>query len=133
MDLFTGISVAFLVVYLVVAVYVSLRNRTLDDFYVMGRRASPLLVTGTLIATAYSSVTLIGYTGAAFSVGPLPFVSLFGGTMIFSLFVGFYFGRRLWRLKLYTIPDFFSERFPSQGVRVVATAMRYCQKLWIGP
>ena len=123
MDLFTGVSVAFLVIYLVVAVYVSFSNRTLDDFYVMGRRASPLLVTGTLIATAYSSVTLIGYTGAAFSVGPLPYVSLFGGTMIFSLFVGFYFGRRLWRLKLYTIPDFFSERFPSQGVRVVATAI----------
>lgn len=124
MDLFTGVSIAFILVYLVVALYVSLSHRTLDEFYVMGRNASSLLVTGTLIATAYSSVTLIGFTGLAFSIGPLPYVSLFGGTMIFSLFVGLYFGRRLWRLRLYTIPDFFSQRFPdSKGVRGLATAI----------
>lgn len=82
MDLFTGVSIAFILVYLVVALYVSLSHRTLDEFYVMGRNASSLLVTGTLIATAYSSVTLIGYTGLAFSIGPLPYVSLFAGTMI---------------------------------------------------
>lgn len=124
MDLFTVVSIGFILLYIVVAIYVALSHRTLDEFYVMGRSASPLLVTGTLIATAYSSVTLIGYTGLAFSVGPLPYVSLFGGTMIFSLFVGLYFGRRLWRLRLYTIPDFFSNRYPdSRAVRGLATAI----------
>lgn len=124
MNLFTTVSIGFILIYIAVAVYVSMKHRTVDDFYVMSRSASPLLVTGTLIATAYSSVTLIGYTGLAFSVGPLPYVSLFGGTMIFSLFVGLYFGRRLWRMRLYTIPDFFSSRYPdSAAVRNVATGI----------
>lgn len=124
MNLFTAVSIGFILMYLVVAIYVSLNHRTTDDFYVMGRSASPMLITGTLIATAYSSVTLIGYTGLAYSVGPLPYVSLFGGAMIFGLFVGLHFGRRLWRLRLYTLPDFFSSRYPdSPAIRSLATAI----------
>jgi Na+/proline symporter len=122
LNLFTGVSVAFLLIYLVVGVYVARNVKTLNDFYVMGRNAPPLLITGTLIATNASSVTFIGFTGTAFSVGPL-FVAIYGMTMVASLFVGLYLGRYLWRLKLWTIPDYFARRFPSEGVRAVATAI----------
>ena len=122
MNLFTGVSVGFLLIYLVVGVYVARNVKTLNDFYVMGRNAPPVLITGTLIATNASSVTFVGFTGTAFSVGPL-FVAFFGMTMVASVFVGLYLGRYLWRLKLWTIPDFFSRRFPSSGVRLVATAI----------
>lgn len=122
MNLFTGVSIGFLLVYLVVGVYVARHVRTLSDFYVMGRNAPAFLITGTLIATNASSVTFIGFTGTAFSVGPL-FVAIYGMTMVASLFVGLYLGRYLWRLKLWTIPDYFSRRFPSEPVRAVATAI----------
>lgn len=122
MDLFTAVSLAFLLIYLVVGIYVARSVKTLDDFYVMDRKAPPVLIAGTLIATNVSSVTFIGFTGTAFSVGPL-YVAFYGMTVVASLFVGLYLGRYLWRLKLWTIPDYFAKRFPSEPVRVVATAI----------
>lgn len=122
MDLFTAVSLGFLLIYLVVGVYVARSVKTLDDFYVMGRKAPPVLIAGTLIATNVSSVTFIGFTGTAFSVGPL-YVAFYGMTVVASLFVGLFLGRYLWRLKLWTIPDYFAKRFPSEPVRVVATAI----------
>lgn len=47
MNLFTGVSVGFLLIYLVVGVYVARNVKTLNDFYVMGRNAPPFLITGT--------------------------------------------------------------------------------------
>jgi len=123
MDLFAFVAVAFVGVYLFVGVYVARRVKDVNDFYVMGRNAPAFLIVGTVIATNISSVTLIGFAGSAFEFGPLPYVGFYGMTTAASIFVGLYLGRYLWRMKLWTLPDFFSRRYPSNGVRVTATAI----------
>lgn len=123
MNIYAWISVAFLALYVLVGFYVSRNMKTLDDFYVMNRQAPFFLITGTLIATNVSSVTLIGYTANSFSIGPLPFLSFYGMTMSASLFLGLYLGRYLYKLKLWTMPDFFCNRYPSEGVRLISTTI----------
>lgn len=123
MNLFVVVSVGFLIVYLIVGLYVARHVKGVNDFYVMGRNAPALLIVGTVIATNISSVTLIGFAGSAYEFGPIPYVAFYGMTTASSIFVGLYLGRYLWRMKLWTLPDFFSRRFPSNGVRITATAI----------
>ena len=117
MDIFSIVVVASLIVYLLIGVYAAWNLKGLDDFYVMSRNASPFLICGTLLATSTSSVALIGYTGGAYAIGPLPFVMVNSISLIGNLFVGLYLGRYLRRMKLWTLPDFFFTRFPSEAIR----------------
>lgn len=117
MNLVSGVAIAFLLIYLAVGIYASRSLKGVSDFYVMDRNAPAFLITGTLIATNVSSVTFVGFTGGAFSSGPLPFVTFFGMTIVASLFVGFYLGRYLWRSGLWTVPDYLAKRYPSKGVQ----------------
>lgn len=120
MDIFSIIVIASLVIYLLIGVYAAWNLKGLEDFYVMSRNASPFLICGTLLATSTSSVALIGYTGGAYAIGPLPFVMVNSISLIGNLFVGLYLGRYLRRMKLWTLPDFFSARFPSEAIRGVS-------------
>jgi SSS family transporter len=118
----TGILIIIsLIVYLFIGVYVGRYLKGVADFYVMGRNASPFLICGTLLATSTSSVALIGYTGGAYAIGPLYFILVNSTALIGNLFVGFYLGRYLRRMKLWTLPDFFSARFPSEFTRGAST------------
>ena len=121
MDIYGIIIIASLIVYLVIGVYVGRYLKGIADFYVMGRNASPFLICGTLLATSTSSVALIGYTGGAYAIGPLYFVLVNSTALIGNLFVGFYLGRYLRRMKLWTLPDYFSARFPSESTRGAST------------
>jgi sodium/pantothenate symporter len=123
MNIFGIIIIISLIIYLLIGVYVSRHLKGLDDFYVMGRNASPFLICGTLLATSTSSVALIGYTGGAYSIGPLYFLLVNSTSLIGNLFVGFYLGRYLRRLKLWTLPDFFSARYPSELTRGTSTVI----------
>lgn len=121
MNIYIAVVIGFLAIFLIVGVYVARKVKGANDFYVMGRNAPAYLIAGTLVATNASSVTLIGYTGSAYDIGPLPFVALYGMTSIASLWLGFHAGRYLWRMKLWTLPDFFTRRYPSKGVRLIST------------
>lgn len=123
MDIFVVFIVASLVVYLLIGLYAARKLKGLDDFYVMGRNASPFLICGTLLATSTSSVALIGYTGGAYAIGPLHFMVVNSISIIGNLFVGLYLGRYLRRMKLWTLPDFFSTRYPSEAVRGASTVI----------
>ena len=101
-----------LVLYVIVGVVVSRRVKSSDDFYVMGERASTLLIVGTLSATFLSAVTLLGIAGISYTEGPL----VIAATGSFGAWVGVmlavvYVGRKLRALECKTMPDFFRNRF----------------------
>lgn len=123
MDLFVIVNVVFIAIYLLIGLYASKVTKSLDDYYIMGQNAPTFLVTGTLIATNVSSVTFIGYTGSIYTTRHLPYTSIFILTVITALFVGLYLGRYFWRMKIYTLPDYFARRFPIERVRIAATAI----------
>lgn len=119
--MYSAIAVAFLILYLIVGVYAGRKTNSVSDYYVMSRSAPAYQICGTLIATNASSVTLIGYTSDAFSMGPLPMVTMWGTTTIASLILGLWIGKYLYRMNLSTIPEFFVKRFPSKSVQLLAS------------
>ena len=124
MNIFGIVTIASIVIYLVVGFYSAKGLKTLDDFYVMGRNAPSFLITGTLIATNISSIAFIGYVGAVYTRGSLPYISMFGATIISALFLGLHMGRYIWRMKLYTMPDFFTIRYPNnETIKFFSTAI----------
>ncbi len=120
MNAFSIFAVISLAAYLIIGVYVSRRLKNVDDYYVMGRKAPALLIVGTLIASNLSSVTLIAYTGGIFRNGPGLYMLIWPSTWIL-LILGFWLGKYIMPLKLWTLPDYFAGRFPSNRVRMLAT------------
>lgn len=124
MNIFGIVTIISLIVYLAVGFYSAKGMKTVDDFYVMGRNAPAFLITGTLIATNVSSVAFVGYVGAVYSRGSLPYVIMFGATVAAGLFLGLSMGRYIWRMKLFTVPDFFTTRYAdNEVVKVFSTAI----------
>ena len=113
-----------LVLYVIVGVVVARRVKSSDDFYVMGERASTLLIVGTLSATFLSAVTLLGIAGISYTEGPL----VIAATGSFGAWVGVmlavvYVGRKLRALECKTMPDFFRNRFQNTAVTTIATVI----------
>ncbi len=124
MNIFGAVCIISLVIYLGVGFYSARNLKTIDDFYVMGRNAPAFLITGTLVATNISSVAFVGYVGSVYSKGSLPYIVMFGATLTSAVVLGLFVGRYIWRMKLYTVPDFFTTRYPgNEVVKLFSTAI----------
>ncbi|MDL2264258.1 sodium:solute symporter family protein [Synergistaceae bacterium OttesenSCG-928-I11] len=124
MNLFGIVTIGSLVLYLLVGLYCAKSTNNTEDFYVMGRSCPAYLITGTLIATNIGSVTFIGYVGSVYTNGSLPYITMFGATVTSSLILGLFVGRYIRRMHLFTVPDFFTMRYPgNEAVKVFSTAI----------
>lgn len=123
MNIFGIVIIISLFIYLGVGFYSSKNLKSTDDFYVMGRNAPAYLITGTMIATNISSVAFVGYVGSVYSRGSLPYLTMFGATLASSVLLGLYVGRYIQRMKLYTVPDYFTTRYPKNEVVKIASTV----------
>lgn len=121
MDAYAKISIVFLLGYLVIGLWAGRKTKSVEDHMVMSRSAPGYLITGTLIASNLSSVTFTGFTATVITMGPLAMISQFGASVTGSLFLGLYAGRYLYRMKLMTVPDFFSKRYPGRGPQIASS------------
>lgn len=121
MDMYAMISVAFLLGYLFIGLWAGRKTKSVEDHMVMSRSAPAFLIAGTLIASNLSSVTFTGFTATVATMGPLAIISQFGASVTGSLFLGLYAGRYLYRMKLMTVPDFFSTRYPGRGPQIASS------------
>lgn len=118
------VFVAVLLSYVVAAALLTRYIKNKDDFYVMGEKASTLLVVGTLAATFLSAVTLLGIAGVSYSEGPLVIATLGSfGAWIGTLIAVVYIGRKMKALKCRTMMDFFDKRFDNKWVSIVALVL----------
>lgn len=115
MDMFSIISIGFILGYLVLGLYAGRNTNTVEDHCVMGRSASAFLIVGTLIASNLSSVTFTGFTATVMSKGPLALISQFGASVTGSLILGLIVGKYFYRMKLLTLPEFFTIRYPGKA------------------
>lgn len=91
-----------------------------EDFYVMDRRAGPVLIAGTLFASFMSASTMMGIAGIVYTEGAVMWLAIYGSWP--GLVVGMlYIGRQLRMLEDVTVPDFIGDRYQSETVRIVAT------------
>jgi Na+/proline symporter len=114
-----GVLGSFLV-YIVVGVLVGRRVRDDTDYYVAGRRAPVLLITGSLVASYLSTVFFLGELGFAYSGYPLVLLTLNCIQVTGYVLGAMFFGRYIRRSQSLTVPEFFGKRFNSRAMQVVA-------------
>lgn len=126
MNIYAIFTVVSLAVYLLVGFWSMRSLKSTEDFYVMGRNASAFLICGTFIATNISSVAFVGYVGGVSSMGCVPYIAMYGGTVCAGIVLCSLVARYLWRMDLYTVPDFFTTRYTGEGsgiIRFFSTAI----------
>lgn len=114
-----GILIGFLA-FTLIGVFLSKKISNVEDYYVSGRNAPTVLITGSLVASFLSSVTFMGEAG--FSYDGYPIIQL---TLVIFNASGyvlgvFFFGRYLRRSKALTVPEYFGKRFNSKKMRRAA-------------
>lgn len=114
-----GVIVSLLV-YLLVGTIAGRKVKTIDDYYVAGRRAPTLLIVGSLVASFLSTGAFLGDTGEVYSGFFIPIVIvgilqgsgyMFGSTL---------FGRYVRRSDALTISEYFGKRFCSVKLQRLA-------------
>ena len=115
---FIGMCISF-VVYIVAGFLISLRVKNANDFYVAGRRAPVLLIVGSMIASYASTGMFMGDAGEYYSGLFSPMTILATMQVTGYIYGAVFFGRYLRRSKVYTIPEFFGQRFRSEKVRKI--------------
>lgn len=112
-----------LAVYLIVSFIVGKKVKNANDFYVAGRNAPTLLITGSLIASFLGTGAYTGDLAEAFDGGFAP-VLIICGILVVGYIVGsVLFGKYLRRSEVYTIPQFFGKRFNSRPLHILATVV----------
>lgn len=116
---FIGMCISFLL-YIIIGIIISSKVKNVNDYYVAGRKATVILVAGSMIAS-YTSVGLfMGDGGQCYAGGFLPLLTLTTMQTAGYVFGAVFFGRYLRRSNVLTIPEFFGKRFGSVKIRKLA-------------
>jgi sodium/pantothenate symporter len=116
------VVIAIFAFYTIFGTYLKKYIKTIDDFYVMGRRAPWYVVGASTIATWFSLWTYMGGFGMAWVWGYGYNPMLWGGVCspLGIALLAHFIGPRLRRGKFLTIPDYFYERFASSRLRWIS-------------
>ncbi|MGB3801266.1 MAG: sodium:solute symporter family protein [Lewinella sp.] len=113
--------VLYLLVTLGIGAWASRRIHSSQDFTLAGRQLSTGLVAVTIFATWYGPEFIMGVPGYFVRDGMLGTITDLFGTLLCLTLVGTLFARRLYRMRIVTLSDFFRRRF---GERIeVATSL----------
>ncbi len=116
---FIGMCIAMLF-FLGISWLISKKVKNAEDFYVAGRKAPLILITGSMIASYTSTGMFMGDAAEAYE-GALSAMILFAGMQSAGYILGaVLFGRYLRRSGAMTIPEFFGQRFCSQKMRTLS-------------
>ena len=131
-DLVLLLLFAFVGLQLAVAVALVRRIRSEDDFLVAGRQLGAGLAAISIFATWFGAESCCGAAGRAYEGGlswnaPEPFA--YGACLVLT---GLFFAARLWRLRITTMADFFSQRFGASSERLAAVLLLPSSLLWAG-
>lgn len=118
----TTFILAYVLLQMAIAMLLSRRIRTEDDYLVAGRRLGPGLATFSIFATWFGAETCIGAAGAVFESGlSATRGDPFGYTLVIVI-VAALLAVPLWRARITTIGDLFRQRY-SPGVERFAVLL----------
>jgi Na+/proline symporter len=120
LDIYTGAIVVSLIVYIAVGNFAGRRVKKLDDYFVAGRRATTVLIVGTLVASVLSTNIFLGETGFVYEGQAGPYLLWPPIAAMGYIFGALLFGRYLRRSRAITVADYFGQRFKSQRVQTAA-------------
>ncbi|MCF0229061.1 MAG: sodium:solute symporter family protein [Parasporobacterium sp.] len=113
---FWGIIIA-MIIFMVIGIFLKRKVKNAEEFYVAGRNAPVLLITGSLVASYLSTGAFMGEAGCCYDGGFAPVFTLTALACAGYIFGSVFFGRYLRRSKALTMPEFFGKRFDSPAVR----------------
>ncbi|MEO0436685.1 MAG: sodium:solute symporter family protein [Pseudomonadota bacterium] len=120
--MFTATIALSVVLFVLVGTYSGRRVRSLDDYFVAGRRSPTLFITGTLVASVFSTTIFLGEAGFTYA-GQLGAYLLLPGVAVTGYVYGaLFFGTFLRRSRAATVADYFGQRFNSRAVQQLAGA-----------
>lgn len=99
-----------------------------DDFFVAGRKGSPWLITGSLLATIVGGSATVGMAGLGFTQGLTGAWWLLVGS-IGLVVLGFFFAKKVREFALYTLPELVERHYDR---RVALAASILIVVAWIG-
>lgn len=113
-----GVFVSFLV-YIGIGVFVGRLVKDESDYYVAGRGAPALLITGSLVASYLSTVGFMGEVGFAYDGYAFPLLTMAAVNASGYALGVIFFGRYLRRSESLTVPEFFGKRFNSKALQAL--------------
>ncbi|RST71230.1 sodium:solute symporter family protein [Siminovitchia acidinfaciens] len=116
-----GILVSF-VIFMVIGIGLSRKVSSVEEYYVSGRNAGTLLITGSLVASFLSTVAFMGEVGFSYDGYPILLLILTIFNASGYVFGVLFFGKYLRRSKALTLPEYFGKRYDSSKVRTLTAA-----------
>ncbi|GAB6176189.1 hypothetical protein JCM16814_10800 [Desulfobaculum senezii] len=117
MDVYTIGVLLSVVVYMIVGTYAGLKVKNVEDYYVCGRNAPTILITGTLFASMLSTNGFMGDTAYCYG-GNITTMILINTLCACGYVLGaLLFGRYIRRARVRTMPSYFGYRFNSTRIR----------------
>ena len=112
------------------------KNKGAEDFLVAGRSFGVFFNTGTLTACWLGGAIVIAAPGLMATYGLWDDGAQYGfvlelGSALCLLFAGLFYMRRLWRLKLLSLGDFYYERFGRSAGILATLLMAFTFVIWI--
>ena len=141
------VKLAVLLVYVIMMVTLAMvahrKSKTLDDFFLGGRKAGPWLSAFAYGTTYFSAVIFIGYAGkTGWEMGLSSMWIALGNAFLGNFLAWHILGRRTramtHHLDSKTMPDFFERRFQSRGMKIAAALIifvflvPYCASVYQG-
>ncbi len=106
-----GFVILYLLVSIGVGVYAATRVHNARDYVVAGRHLPIYIVTATVFATWFGSETVLGIPATFLNEGLHGIVSDPFGSSMCLILVGLFFARKLYRMNLLTITDYYRKRY----------------------
>lgn len=120
MNIFLIGVIVSIVVYMVVGIYAGRSVKDVNDYYVSGRNAPTILISGTLFASMLSVNGFMGDQGWCYSGNITSLVLLNAMCACGYIFGPICFGRYLRRSECTTMPEYFGNRYQDRKIRRVA-------------
>lgn len=108
------------VIYILIGIFVGRKIKNVEDYYVSGRNATTLFITGTVFASMLSSNGFMGDTAYAYNGNITTLILINTLCGMGYIIGGLFFGRYIRRSEVNTMPSYFAQRFNSKRIRKFA-------------
>ena len=126
-----GFVILYLIASIAIGMYAATRVRNVDDYYAAGRQLPIWIVTAMVFATWFGAETVLGIPATFMEEGLAGLASdPFGASLCLILF-GLFFARRLYRMNLLTIADYYRQRYDRRVELVTGVAIALSYLGWV--
>ncbi len=126
-----GFVLLYLVLSIGIGMYAATRVRNVDDYYSAGRQLPIWIVTAMVFATWFGAETVLGIPATFMEEGLNGLASdPFGASLCLVLF-GLFFARKLYRMNLLTIADYYRLRYDRRVELITGLAIALSYLGWV--